>query len=248
MSLADSSVDSPVDSPVDSSEQVLARAVRLASHRAVAVADVVDPLASDPDARLFPHLVPFVRVVHGFLDADACAAIKEHIAALGPAAAPVSMAHGAVMRPDIRNNDRVIFDDVALAAALFERACAFLPATLRGDRGPRSTGQQGALWQAVGLNERFRGYRYRPGQHFAPHVDGCFARSRDEQSALTFLVYLDDGCAGGETNVLGWGVQVRPRTGSLFVFDHSVLHEGAVVTAGEKTVLRSDVMYRRSVG
>jgi hypothetical protein len=241
-------VDSSADSFADSSERVLAHAVRRASSRAGANVDVVDPIKDDPDARRFPHLVPFVRVVHGFLDVDACAVLKAHIAVLGPQAAPVSMVEGAVMRPDIRNNDRVIFDDDALAAALFSRASAFLPATLHGDRGPRSTGQQGALWQAVGLNERFRGYRYRPGQYFAPHVDGCFARSRTEQSALTFLIYLDDGCAGGETNVLGWGVQVRPRTGSLFVFDHSVLHEGAVVTAGEKTVLRSDVMYRRDDG
>jgi hypothetical protein len=225
------------------SEPVLAEAVLRASSRAVA--DVVDPIANDPDARLFPHLVPFVRVVHGFLDVDACAAIKAHIEALGPAAAPVSMAHGAVMRPDIRNNDRVIFDDDALASALFGRARAFVPATLRGDEGPRTTVHRGASWQAVGLNERFRGYRYGPGQRFAPHFDGCFARSRTEQSALTFLVYLDDGCTGGETNVLDWGVQVTPRVGSLFVFDHYVLHEGAVVTAGEKTVLRSDVMYRR---
>ncbi|MBM4279957.1 MAG: hypothetical protein FJ137_04140 [Deltaproteobacteria bacterium] len=34
--------------------------------------------------------------------------------------------------------------------------------------------------------------------------------------------------------------------GALFVFDHYVRHEGAVVSAGEKTVLRSDVMYRRA--
>jgi prolyl 4-hydroxylase len=209
------------------------------------VANVFDPLAADPDAQLFAHLVPFVRVVHDFLDLDACAALKARIAAYGPQAAPVSMAHGAVMRPEIRNNDRVIFDDVDLAASLFERARPFLPSTLQGDEGPRSTGRRGAAWQAIGWNERFRGYRYRKGQRFAPHHDGCFQRSRDEVSALTVLLYLDDGCVGGETNLLDWGVQVRPTTGTLFVFDHYVLHEGAVVTAGEKSVLRSDVMYRR---
>ena len=211
-----------------------------------AAPDVVDPLATDPDTQLYAHLVPFVRVVHRFLDAEACALLRAHIDALGPQAAPVSMAHGAVMRPDIRNNARVIFDDDGLAAALFARAQAFLPSTLYGDEGPRRKMPRGTSWQSVGLNERFRGYRYGPGQRFAPHTDGYFARSPDERSALTFLIYLDDACEGGETNLLEWGVQVRPRTGSLFVFEHTLLHEGAVVIAGEKTVLRSDVMYRRA--
>ena len=212
-----------------------------------ATPDFFDPLAAEAERLQLMHRVPFVRVVRDFLDADACAALKARIGAYGPQAAPVTTMHGAVMRPELRNNDRVMFDDVDLAASLFERARRWLPSTLRGDDGPRTTTQHGATWQAVGLNERFRGYRYRPGQRFAPHFDGCFARTDDETSALTFLVYLDDGCTGGETNVLDWGVQVRPATGTLFLFDHYVLHEGAVVTAGEKNVLRSDVMYRRII-
>ncbi len=147
------------------------------------------------------------------------------------------------MRPDIRNNDRVIFDDLDLAADLFARARPYLPELLRGE--PRTTQTEGPQWQILGLNERFRGYRYRRGQYFAPHYDGCFARSPTEQSALTFLIYLDENCAGGETNLLDWGVTVRPQEGRCFVFDHYLLHEGAAVIHGEKHVLRSDVMYRR---
>jgi hypothetical protein len=186
---------------------------------------------------------PFARVVEGFLDDDGCRALLERITALEPAAAPVTTMRGAVMRPDIRNNERVMFDDVALAAALFARARSFLPATLFGE--PRTTQTSGDAWEAVGLNERFRGYRYRPGQRFTPHFDGCFARSPDEQSAITWLLYLDEACAGGETRLLDFGVVVRPRRGTLFLFDHYVLHEGAEVLSGVKHVLRSDVMYRR---
>jgi hypothetical protein len=49
----------------------------------------------------------------------------------------------------------------------------------------------------VGLNERFRFYRYDPGQHFAPHMDGCYQRANGEESQFTFLVYLNDGFVGG---------------------------------------------------
>jgi prolyl 4-hydroxylase len=212
---------------------------------------VHDPLAALPvhDALTAARLsagrwrLPWVRVVDGFLDDDASDALRERITALAPAAAPVTTFRGAVMRPDIRNNERVIFDDVELAAQLFERARPFLPPQLRGE--PRTTQTEGDVWLAHGLNERFRGYRYQPGQRFAPHHDGCFRRTDDEQSAITFLVYLDGGCVGGETRLLDWDVTVRPQRGMCLVFDHYMLHEGAVVQSGLKHVLRSDVMYRR---
>lgn len=42
----------------------------------------------------------------------------------------------------------------------------------------------------IGLNERFRFYRYEPNDYFAPHYDGCFARNHREQSHYTFIVRL----------------------------------------------------------
>ena len=202
---------------------------------------VHDPLAAAAEDlfSLRRHL-PFVRVVEGFLDDDACDALVARIDA-GAAPAPVSTSHGMIMRPDIRNNERVMFDDVEGATSLFARMAPFVPKTLRGE--PRTTQREGPTWDAVGLNERFRGYRYRPGQRFAPHYDGCFARSRTEQSAITVLIYLNEGCIGGETRLLDFDVTVVPKRGTLFLFDHYLLHEGACVTAGEKHVLRSDVMY-----
>ncbi len=141
---------------------------------------------------------PLAAVVDAFATADECAALIARIEALGPAAAPVSTVRGAVMRPDVRNNARVMFDDTDLAARLFARLAAHVPARLCGRR-------------AVGLNERFRGYRYTPGQRFAPHYDGAFVRDADEASLLTLLVYLDDGCAGGATAFLDHGVAISPR-------------------------------------
>jgi prolyl 4-hydroxylase len=133
-----------------------------------------------------------------------------------------------VHRPDIRNNARVIVESAETALALWRRVAADMPSPLERR-------------QAVGLNERLRFYRYGPGQRFAAHTDGCVRRANGEESLLTFMVYLNDGVEGGETRFEN--VVVAPATGLALVFDHYLLHEGSMVTAGLKYVLRSDVMY-----
>ena len=94
---------------------------------------------------------------------------------------------------------------------------------------------------ARGLNERFRFYRYGPGQRFAPHVDGAYERTNGERSRLTFMIYLNEGYQGGETR-FGWHT-ITGRTGMALWFDHRLRHEGAELIEGVKYVLRSDVMY-----
>lgn len=166
------------------------------------------------------------------LSREECAATIARIEALGPTDAPITTASGFELRPDVRNNQRVVLDDVALAATLFARIVHSLPATLAGG-------------VPVGANERFRCYRYTPGQRFAPHYDGAFVRSADERSELTLMVYLNHTFAGGATRFHDHGVTAVPVTGSALLFQHAMLHEGCVVTDGVKYVLRSDVMFRR---
>jgi predicted 2-oxoglutarate/Fe(II)-dependent dioxygenase YbiX len=95
--------------------------------------------------------------------------------------------------------------------------------------------------RAVGLNERFRLYRYAPSQRFSWHTDGAFRRDNGETSLVTFMVYLNEGYRGGAT--LFEDAEVVGRTGMALVFRHALLHEGATVVAGRKYALRSDVMY-----
>jgi len=66
----------------------------------------------------------------------------------GPA--PINTAAGPKIRSDVRNNSRVMLDDPELAAALWERSRDYIP--LRLDH-----------WRAIGINERFRYYRYDVG-------------------------------------------------------------------------------------
>ena len=91
------------------------------------------------------------------------------------------------------------------------------------------------------MNERLRFYRYGPGQRFAPHTDGCVRRANGEESLLTFMIYLNGDVQGGETHFEN--ASITPRPGLALVFDHYLLHEGGLVLAGHKYVLRSDVMY-----
>lgn len=194
---------------------------------------LVDGFGGRPyvDGDSLDHQAPLVFTVDDVLTAEQCAQVVERIEALGPTVAPITTERGFVMRTDIRNNTRVMFDDVPFAQLLFDRVAPHLPQALCG-------------MKPVGANERFRCYRYEHEQRFAPHYDGAFVRSDSERSLLTFMVYLNEGFGGGATTFHDFDVSVTPKTGRALLFQHFLLHEGCSVTSGVKYALRSDVMYR----
>lgn len=179
------------------------------------------------------YLYDDVYVISQFLSPDECRkyiAIAEEV---GFVDAPITTANGPVMRKDVRNNLRVMIDDPQEAALLWESAKKWAVSPFRGR-------------EAIGLNERFRYYRYEPGQSFAPHYDGAYERENGERSEFTFLIYLNDDFEGGATTFFKPGrFHVVPQTGDLLIFRHPQLHEGAIVESGVKYVLRSDVMYSK---
>lgn len=168
--------------------------------------------------------------IEGILSAHECDALVREAECDGFTEAPITTATGFEMHPEIRNNTRVIVDDHARARQLWERIAPWIPAELR-------------RWQAVGLNERFRCYRYEAGQYFEWHRDGSFRRDLDERSMLTLMIYLNEGYVGGRTDFSDYPA-VEPRRGMALVFEHGLLHRGAPVLAGIKYVLRTDVMFR----
>jgi hypothetical protein len=167
--------------------------------------------------------------VADFLTAAECDAYVQLAESAGFAAAPINTTFGPLLRPDVRNNTRVMIDDVARAEELWRRAADFVP---------RRLGQ----WHASGVNERLRFYRYDVGQQFEWHYDGAYERPDGERSRLTFMIYLNEGFEGGETSFES--VNIVPRRGLALFFVHQVLHKGQPVTEGRKYVLRTDVMYR----
>jgi prolyl 4-hydroxylase len=172
-----------------------------------------------------------IFLIHEFFSPEECERHIQLSEATGFGEAPINSVLGAERRPQVRNNDRVIIDDIELATTLWPRAMPFVPERFR-------------FWRTIGLNERFRYYRYDVGQRFVPHYDGYFERENGQRSVMTFMVYLNEGFGGGQTKFYFSPEKliVTPQTGTALIFPHQVLHEGAPVESGRKYVLRSDVM------
>jgi predicted 2-oxoglutarate/Fe(II)-dependent dioxygenase YbiX len=178
--------------------------------------------------------------VTGILRPDECEQLIARGEGIGFEAATVATPSGPKMMTNVRNNDRVTFDDVELASFIWQRIKPYLPAQVDG-------------WTASGLNERFRFYRYDASQRFNAHRDGVVERSPHEKSRLTFMIYLNEGSEGGETvfytetrvdGLRQVAATVKPSAGMGLIFAHEWWHEGARVLSGRKYVLRTDVMYR----
>lgn len=201
------------------------------------------PPPSGPSAvRPGPSAARTCFLVDGVLDGPACARIQALAEARGFSAT------GVDYPPSYRDNDRLVLDDPALAAGLFARLAPLLPARVVDDAG--------AVWELVGLNDRFRFCRYRDGQGFRVHRDGAHAPGPSARSRFTCQIYLNDAASfeGGATRfyearhaerAIG---AVTPRAGTAVIFDHDLWHDGEPVRAGTKYVMRTDVIYARARG
>ncbi|CAA9518218.1 MAG: hypothetical protein AVDCRST_MAG31-1423 [uncultured Sphingomonas sp.] len=96
--------------------------------------------------------------------------------------------------------------------------------------------------------------RYGPGQEYRPHHDAI--AGADNQRILTFLVYLNDGYEGGETEFIRTGLKVAGCKGDGLMFrnaddagrpDPNAVHAGRPVTAGEK-MLATRWIHQRPFG
>ncbi len=105
----------------------------------------------------------------------------------------------------IRHNDNMVWIvDDASHELIWRRVAAYCTdedGIFEGDAG-------------VGLNQRFRFYRYGEGDYFQPHTDGAWPGSRvsdgelvtnafpDRFSRMTFLIFLNEDFEGGATRFL----------------------------------------------
>lgn len=181
--------------------------------------------------------------VAGMLTPAECAALVKATSAAG---FDVQGSRGPAAGEAVRSCGRLAVVDAAFAKALWralERSIvAALPATMRDD--------------AVGLNPNVRIYRYAPGDVFKLHYDDSDAIDDAHATQYTLLVYLT-ACGGGETRFFAEGgprrapklvAAVAPSPGLALLHAHGdacLPHEGALVRAGEKYVLRSDVVFKR---
>jgi hypothetical protein len=102
----------------------------------------------------------------------------------------------------IRHNDNVTWvADQTTADILWQRCANLMTLNLGLFSGKR----------AVGLNARFRFYRYQHGDYFKPHTDGAWPGSKvvdhelitnaysDRWSQLSFILFLSNDYSGGHT-------------------------------------------------
>ncbi|MFL5728391.1 MAG: prolyl hydroxylase family protein [Cytophagaceae bacterium] len=177
--------------------------------------------------KLFRHNES-IWTIDNFISKEECEDLINFSENAGYQEAEVSTDKGSKMIKGIRNNYRVIHQDLTLAEKLWGKLKEFCPSLIENNT-------------ALGLNEQFRFYKYESEQRFKRHIDGRFKRNDLEESRITFMIYLNEDFEGGET--VFDEISIRPRTGSVLCFIHELKHEGAPVKNGIKYVLRSDVMY-----
>jgi hypothetical protein len=176
---------------------------------------------------------PLVWTVDDALSPAECEAYIRRMRGHRAEVAPIVGHHGPEVDLAVRNNTRVMWDDPAEADALLARVRARVPPRL-------------SEMELAGANPRLRLYRYGPGERHGAHWDTVVHLDEGVMSLLTLVFYLNDGFTGGETDFPELEQRILPRVGRALLFQHRILHEATEVHAGEKFVLRTDVLYRPS--
>ena len=165
---------------------------------------------------------------------------------------------------DVRNNDRIMWDDTEVVAKIWKRVEPHLPElqSIKNQADVMGNGpvKRGEIWDFSCLNERMRFLQYGPGEYFKEHCDGTFER-RDgsERSMYTLHLYLNERTEenpmlGGATTFHSlrnpWqqdkDYDVYPRVGRVLIFQHrNLMHSGAEVESGLKLTLRTDLMFKK---
>lgn len=141
--------------------------------------------------------VPGAFQILNVLSAEECQRLIELTESLG------YLEDAAVSLPrDVRHNDNVVWVvDEQTDGILWQRSREFMTDPNNIFQGKKP----------VGINARFRFYRYQEGDYFKPHIDGDWPGSRvidneliadaypDRWSKMTYLVLLSDDFDGGAT-------------------------------------------------
>ena len=188
--------------------------------------------------------------IDGVLSPEECRKIIARSEDVGFKPALVNVGRGAEIEDsDTRKSDRCIIDDIDFSQEIFQRIQHCFPKEC----------SNGTLYEyglkMHGLNERMRILRYQEGEYFRPHSDGSYRPNKQHASIQTMMIYLNSGGGvnfeGGCTVFHGrkcsrksTSTEHVPKTGSVLIFDHPMVHEGAELLRGTKYAIRTDVMYK----
>lgn len=154
-----------------------------------------------------------------------------------------------------RFNDRALVTDFAAADSLWR----YLEKVIRQPLDYKDEDNESIKAEfraAQSLNPQLRVYRYTKGHHFGKHYDESVVcplahdPTKNGRTRWTLLIYLtggDDFQGGGTVFYPGReALNVHPAKGMALLHKHGndcLAHEAELVTAGEKWVLRSDVLF-----
>lgn len=203
-----------------------------------------------------------VVVLEGLCSTEECICIADNVEKLS------FQSLTGMYPPQIRQGDRLLVSDPDLAATLFGRlqlAMAASPelqevllaATPFGfGLGPYSS------WRPVDVNDGMRICRYSTatGDGFTHHYDSQYCPSQLQRSVFSILIYLTDESTGGDTvfyhhsgecpgdpepsSLEGYTEErVSPKMGRAVLFPHDTLHAGLQPKAGQKVLIRTDLIY-----
>ncbi|TPN88928.1 2OG-Fe(II) oxygenase [Aquimarina algicola] len=178
--------------------------------------------------QIIKELHPEIFLIENFLSNKMCNNFIEKGEQVSFEEAKVNIDGKEVMFKGIRNNKRIIFKDQFIANNIWSQVQPFFKGMFKE-------------YNAIGLNDRFRIYKYDTGERFKMHRDGSYKKNETESSFLSFLIYLNDDFEGGET-YFEKGITITPKIGDALLFYHPLRHEGKPITSGTKYVLRTDVM------
>lgn len=198
--------------------------------------------------------VPGAYHLLNVLSAAECQAFIDISEALG------YLPDAAVSLPrEVRHNDNVVWiTDEATDTAIWQRVSACADEQLESFGGKHP----------LGINARFRFYRYSEGDYFKPHTDGAWPGSRviddtlvanaysDRYSLMTFLIFLNQAFEGGATRFFldprssgsGRTVDIRTPAGAVLCFPHGMhplhcVHSSEPIRSGVKYIIRTDMLF-----
>mmetsp|Transcript_25191 Transcript_25191/g.35499 ORF Transcript_25191/g.35499 Transcript_25191/m.35499 type:complete len:243 (-) Transcript_25191:109-837(-) len=217
----------------------------------------VENISSEIQPLLHPRYgKKFAVLIHGVLSPEECTALIARSESVGYEQALINIGGGKQeLDTSVRNSSRCLIFDPDFAENLHQRILSALKDNSADEEtdgflhAPFAKVFQDRTLDAVGCNERLSLLRYDPGEYFAPHYDGHFYRQegerKGEMSQMTVQLYLNEGFKGGTTRFIGkrGSYDVVPKTGSVLLFEHDMLHEGSELIEGRKYALRTDVMY-----
>jgi hypothetical protein len=186
----------------------------------------------------------FAGIIRNVFTRSECEQMIALTERLGYEEALVNVGYGRQMfMPDIRKGWRCIVDSHMYAEELWQRVKSLIPPL---SDLPTTQRRAEAGWVISGLNERLRFLKYTPGDYFKPHQDGSYTTpDKTATSFYTLQLYLNDGFQGGATRFFCDNdvmTDCVPEAGMVLLFEHRLMHEGSLLEAGDKYVIRTDVM------